>query len=79
METGDIVTSKKGRDKGRNFIITEIVNEKFVLTADGDLRKLNKPKLKNIKHVKYICKGDKSFINSDAGGDKRLKEYLKNF
>lgn len=35
------------------FIIVGIVNDDFVLLADGDLRKIENPKVKNIKHVHY--------------------------
>lgn len=43
--------SKNGRDKGRIFVVVQVVNERFVLLADGDLRKIENPKAKNIKHV----------------------------
>lgn len=48
---GKVVYSKNGRDKGRMFVIVEVVNERFVLLADGDLRKIENPKVKNIKHL----------------------------
>lgn len=48
---GHVVKSKAGRDKGRLFIIIEIVDEDYVYVVDGDLRKLDKPKLKKIKHL----------------------------
>lgn len=46
-----IVKSKAGRDKGRVFIVTEIVDESYVHIVDGDLRKLDNPKKKKIKHL----------------------------
>jgi ribosomal protein L14E/L6E/L27E len=48
---GQIVMSKAGRDKGRLFVIMEIASEEYVLLADGDLRKVENPKKKNIKHL----------------------------
>lgn len=47
---GQLVRSKKGRDKGRIYIIIKIVGCAAYL-ADGDLRKIEKPKKKNIKHI----------------------------
>jgi LSU ribosomal protein L14E len=44
---GRIVKSKAGRDKDRIFIIVGVADEKHVLIADGDLRKIEKPKKKN--------------------------------
>ncbi len=49
---GKIAYSKAGRDAGRPFVVIEVVNEKNVLLADGDLRRIENPKLKNIKHIK---------------------------
>jgi ribosomal protein L14E/L6E/L27E len=48
---GRIVYSKAGRDKGRFFIIVGIVDEEYVLIADGDLRKISEPKKKKLKHL----------------------------
>ncbi|MDY5730412.1 MAG: KOW domain-containing RNA-binding protein [Eubacteriales bacterium] len=52
FEIGRVVLSTQGRDKGRLFIVVDSINEAFVSIADGDLRKLNKPKRKKIKHLK---------------------------
>lgn len=46
-----IVKSKAGRDKGRVFIVTEIVDESYVHVVDGDLRRVDHPKRKKIKHL----------------------------
>ena len=50
---GRVINSNAGRDKGKLFIVTEMVDDEFVLLADGDLRKIEKPKKKKIKHVKF--------------------------
>jgi ribosomal protein L14E/L6E/L27E len=52
IELGTIVYSVAGRDKGRFFVVVEIVNDKYIRIADGELRRIDKPKLKQIKHVK---------------------------
>lgn len=48
---GKIVYSKAGRDQGRMFIIVDVIDENFVMLADGDLRKIENPKLKKMKHL----------------------------
>lgn len=48
---GQFVKSKAGRDKDKVFIVIGIENEQFVYIADGDLRKLEKPKKKKVKHL----------------------------
>ena len=51
IELGEIVSSTAGRDEGRYFVVIDIVNQNYVKIADGDLRKIENPKLKNIKHL----------------------------
>ena len=48
---GQVVFSKAGRDAGRIFIVTKIIDAMYVLISDGDLRKIEKPKKKKIKHL----------------------------
>ena len=53
IERGRIVRSKAGRDKFRYFVITEVLDENYCLIADGDLRKIEKPKKKKISHLAF--------------------------
>ena len=46
-----VVYSRAGRDQYRAFMILDVVNESFVLLVDGDLRRVEAPKMKNIKHL----------------------------
>ncbi len=48
---GQVVYSKAGRDEGRSFIIVGIIDDKYVFVSDGDLRRLENPKKKKIKHL----------------------------
>ena len=50
MEVGQIVFSKRGRDKGRAFVIL-LVEGEYVFLADGQMRPLDKPKKKKVKHT----------------------------
>ncbi len=52
MKLGQIVFSMAGRDEGRCFVVTEIVNANYVKIADGDLRRIKNSKLKKVKHLK---------------------------
>lgn len=51
LKIGQIVKSKAGRDKGRIFLIHSVLDEQYVLVCDGDLRKLQSPKKKKVKHL----------------------------
>ena len=46
-----VVKSRAGRDKGRIFLIIDIIDDENVFIVDGDLRKLDNPKKKKIKHL----------------------------
>jgi len=50
---GMVVSSRMGRDKDKIFLVAAVVNPEFVMLVDGKYRKLNKPKLKRWKHVKF--------------------------
>ncbi|NLM59382.1 MAG: RNA-binding protein [Clostridium sp.] len=50
---GQVVYSIAGRDAGRKFIVVEIVDDRRVKISDGDLRRVEKPKLKKLKHLKF--------------------------
>lgn len=56
FRNGDIVLSKAGRDKGMYFIVLKVVDSDYVLIADGDLRKVDNPKLKKCKHLENTGK-----------------------
>ncbi len=52
IKVGSVVFSKAGRDQGKFYVVTEIVDDNYVKIADGDLRRVDTPKLKKIKHLK---------------------------
>ena len=54
-EHGRVVESKAGRDAGRYFIIYGIIDEQYVLTADGKYHKTAKPKKKKLKHLRLTA------------------------
>lgn len=48
---GQVALSKAGRDAGKKFVIINVVDDNYVLIADGNLRKIEKPKKKKVKHL----------------------------
>lgn len=49
---GQIVCSKRGRDKGYFLVIVE-ETENYVSVCDGKERPLERPKSKNVKHISF--------------------------
>lgn len=56
ISLGQLVISKVGRDSGRKFIVLSITDELYVNLVDGDLRKVEKPKKKKVKHLAATLK-----------------------
>ena len=50
-EIGRIVKVLRGKDEGTYAVIIGIVDERFVLVADGDKRRFDQPKKKNVLHL----------------------------
>lgn len=73
-QTGDIVISNSGRDKGQKYIVWKIEN-KFVYLVNGKSRKIANPKKKNAKHITIYQKSDEALINFN--GPKINDAYLR--
>ncbi len=56
FSVGEYVQSRAGRDKDKIFIVTSILDEIYVTVADGDLRRVENPKKKKLKHLNPINK-----------------------
>lgn len=51
FEIGRMVLAKAGRDKGKAFMVVDILDDDYVLIANGSTRSVEKPKKKKIKHL----------------------------
>ena len=71
-QPGMIVLAKAGRDAGRFFLVTSLAGQDLML-ADGERRKLQKPKRKNPVHVQATS----HTLPLDALTDKALRQALK--
>ena len=81
VKSGDLVLSLTGRDKGGCFLVLSVEND-FVYIVDGKVHKIQKPKRKNVKHVKTILTAKyKSFVDKIkiglAVGNKKLYQLIK--
>ncbi|MCL1854946.1 MAG: KOW domain-containing RNA-binding protein [Clostridia bacterium] len=54
FEIGRAALSRQGHDKGRWFVVVGVLDEGYVLIADGRTRLLEKPKKKQCKHLKWM-------------------------
>ena len=80
MIPGRVVLSTQGRDEGRYFIVLEVIDESFVLMADGLTRKIDHPKKKKIKHLRpkpIVVNVEGSTLPNKHLQDSDLRRYLR--
>ena len=80
MIPGRVVLSTQGRDEGRYFIVLEVIDESFVLMADGLTRKVDHPKKKKIKHLRpkpIVVNVDGATLPNKHLQDSDLRRYLR--
>jgi large subunit ribosomal protein L14e len=61
---GDIVRSRRGKDEGQLCIILDLVGERSALVADGDKRRFDRPKRKNVLHLEPVGIHSEEVANS---------------
>lgn len=78
---GRFAWSKAGRDKGRLFIITAMADDNHVMVADGDIRRVDKPKKKKLRHLAVTEKTAETvaetFRNKRKPLDAELREAIR--
>lgn len=83
VDIGQVVRSKAGRDKGKVFIVTKVIDDLYVLVVDGDFRRLDNPKKKKIRHLivyKSIIEEIQSKIkNGDKINNAFIRKVLEPF
>lgn len=70
-ENGKVVRVIAGHDKGLVMMITAVEGD-FAYIADGKTRKLQKPKKKRLKHLRFT----NTVINTDSLTDKKLRKII---
>jgi len=77
LVVGQFVKSKAGRDHDRLFLILDIIDENFVLLVDGNLRKIDSPKLKKVRHLVKINQISTAFSEALEAGIKPDDSLVK--
>ena len=80
IKVGDFVVSLTGRDKSKCFLVVDLDKDK-VFIVDGKTRKVDRPKVKNVKHVKQISTANAQGVaenikNGQAVGNKRIYKLI---
>ncbi len=76
-QLGQIVRITKGREQNQYAVIIEIIDDRFVLLADGDKRKYDRPKKKNVNHIEKTAhissEVKKSLLETDRVSNGKLR------
>lgn len=79
---GRVVYSKAGRDAKRFFIIVNVIDDEYVHIADGDLRKIDNPKKKKLKHIlvleEFSSKIMERLQNKEYVNNSMIRKFLEN-
>ncbi len=51
---GQVVRIMQGREAGQYAVIIKILEDRYVLLADGEKRKYDRPKKKNLHHIEVM-------------------------
>ena len=54
LSPGDIVKNRRGKDEGSLTVVIALEDERFALVADGDKRRFERPKRKNVLHLEPL-------------------------
>lgn len=54
LKVGHIVEIKQGREAGKCAVVIDLCDKNLVKLADGDKRKFDCPKKKNIRHIEIV-------------------------
>lgn len=63
-QIGQIVRILRGRDHGKYAIVIGLADQRFALIADGDKRKFDHPKRKNLLHLQLQNEISEVVVNS---------------
>lgn len=82
LQVGSLVKVSAGRDAGGYCIVSELVGERYIMTIDGSKRTKDKPKLRNVMHVKGTGLIVEEVINSysamtDAEINRVMLQYVR--
>ena len=71
-----IVQSDAGRDKGKLFFVLDVEGE-YLLLADGKSRKVEAPKRKKHRHVRFVSSKENGASQKITGEEKITNSELR--
>ena len=72
-----MVESVAGRDRGMYAFVIGVSEEGYLLVADGRLRKVETPKRKKLKHIRFIA--DAPRLEEDKMTNRVIREIINEY
>lgn len=76
ISKGDLIVSLAGRDKDELFYVLD-VDQNYAVLVNGKSRKLENPKRKKLKHLRFAARIDSRVAGKIRNGDKVLNSELR--
>lgn len=79
VKLGSVVKCIAGRDMDRYFVVVRCVDDHYVLISDGKTRKVQKPKLKKLRHITFEHSPDSVILQKileNTITNNSLRKYL---
>jgi ribosomal protein L14E/L6E/L27E len=76
IQRSDLVKSKNGRDAGKVMFVLKVQGE-YALIADGRCRRVEKPKLKKLRHLMLESKSESRVAQKIRSEEKVLNSELR--
>ena len=76
LSKSDVVLSLAGRDQGMLFFVVD-TDGVYVSLVNGKERKLENPKRKKLKHLRFAARIDSNVASKIFNGDKVLNSELR--
>jgi ribosomal protein L14E/L6E/L27E len=76
VTVGQLVTSRSGRDRGKSYLVVEVLPGPFVRVADGAGRRVAAAKRKNLRHL-VVHQAVAGEVAEGRNADERVRQALQ--
>ena len=76
ISKADIIVSLAGRDKEKYFFVLDVDGD-YAYLVNGKTRKIENPKRKKLKHLRFAARIDSKVAEKLRNGDKVLNSELR--
>ncbi|MDP2871951.1 MAG: KOW domain-containing RNA-binding protein [Bacillota bacterium] len=72
-----LVASSAGRDSGQRYLVLTLCGDGFALVVDGQRRRVDRPKRKNLRHLRPLAAAAADLAERTAAGQAVSDEQVR--